>query len=130
MHAASAGHNDQARVRQRGSRANERARPSRRWRDMENRHTVQDCRKKHFKVHVIFVMPCRARKVLLSRGQTKDHSHQTEVLKNSFCKLVHIKTTNNDCCQSKFVSRHISLLVCCTAPNRVARRETHPQGSE
>ena len=32
------------------------------------------------------------------------------------------------CCPSQFVSRRISLLVCCTVRNRVARRQTYPEG--
>ena len=62
-----------------------------------------------------------------SRGQTRRLIVGTELLKNSFCQSVHIKTTNSAYCPSKFVSRRISLLVCCTEPNRIAGRPTYPQ---
>ena len=62
------------------------------------------------------------------RGQTRGLIVETELLKNSFYQSVHIKTTNSAYCPSKFVSRHISLLVvCCTEPNRVAGRQMYPQ---
>ena len=64
-----------------------------------------------------------------SRGQTRDLSRRTELLKNSFSQSLHTKTINSGYCPSKIVSRRISLLACCTAPNRVARRQTYPQGS-
>ena len=64
-----------------------------------------------------------------SRGQTKDLSRRTELLKNNFYQSLHRKTTNSGGCPSKFVSRRISLLLCCTAPNRIARRKTYSQGS-
>ena len=64
-----------------------------------------------------------------SRGHTRDLSRRTELLKNSFSQSMHTKTTNSGCCLSKFVLRRISLLLCCTAPNRVARRQMYPQGS-
>ena len=63
MQAASARHNDQERVRRRGATANERARQSRRCCDMENKHAAQHYSKEGFKVHLRFVMPCRARKL-------------------------------------------------------------------
>ena len=38
----------------------ERARQSRRWRDMENMHIAQHYSKERFKVPFSFVMPCSA----------------------------------------------------------------------
>ena len=84
---------------------------------MEGRHAVQHYSKERFKVHLRFVMPRRSRK-LSSQGDRQE----TELLKNSFSQPLHTKTTNSGCCPSKIVLRRISLLVCCTAPNRVARR--------
>ena len=63
MQAASAKHHDQECVRRRGATVNERARQSRRWRNMESRHAAPHYHKEHFKVHLKFVMPCRARKL-------------------------------------------------------------------
>ena len=60
MRAASAGHNDQERVRQRGATTDDLARQSGRWCDMENRRAAQHYSKRRFKVHVRFMMPCRA----------------------------------------------------------------------
>ena len=75
-------------------------------------------------------MPCHARTLWQpNRGQTRDLILRTEILKNHFCQVLHMKTTNSGCCPSKFLSRCISLLVCCSAPKRVARRYTYPQYS-
>ena len=71
----------------------------------------------------------RAEAQQLSRGQTRDVSRRREHLKNSFCRSLHKKTTNIGTCMSKFVSCRILMLGCCTAPNRVAPRQTWPQGS-
>ena len=56
-------------MRQREATKNERARQSRRWRDMENKHAAQHYSKERFKVHLRFVMPCLARKL---RSQVGD----------------------------------------------------------
>ena len=63
MQAASARHNDQECVRRRGATVSERARQSRRWCDMEKKHGAQHYNKERFRVHLRFVMPCRARKL-------------------------------------------------------------------
>ena len=63
-----------------------------------------------------------------SRGQTRELSRRTKLLKNSFSQSLHTRT-NSGCCPSKFVSHRISLMMCCTAPNRGARRKKYSQSS-
>ena len=60
---------------------------------------------------------------------TRDLSRRTELLKNNFWQSLHKKTTNKGFCPSMFALRRILLLVCCTAQNRVARRDIYPEGS-
>ena len=86
MHAASARHNDQERVRRRGARVNETARQSRRWRNMQNNQAAQHYSNKHFKVHLRSLdAVSRAEVQQPNRGQTRDLSRWTELLKNNLC---------------------------------------------
>ena len=69
MEAASGRHNDQDHVRRRGATRSERARLSQRLRDMEKGTGTQcNTSKERFKVHLSFVMPCRAPKLSNQEG--------------------------------------------------------------
>ena len=71
MQAASARHLGREPVRRRGWPVYERARHARRWSDMENRHVAPHYSKEGFKVHLRFVMPCRAHKLRSQVGETQ-----------------------------------------------------------